>query len=296
VIEPEPVDRAADPRQIARLLPGLDDRGQRLGVAGELLRVGKGLVPVGGKPLGRRLVLRGVARGQHRLPVVDGAEQGRGDQRAQHVDRCAVPQVDVMDRPQQQRRIGDTGCVTAQRISEQGEHRGLVEGRKPVDPIAVAPRHQGGVIGKPAGAVTNGPAAEIVEILRQIPVIQAEPGLDSRRQQRVDEAVIECQPRLVGVTAAVRQDARPGDRKPIGVDAEIAHQRNVLGPTMVMIAGGVAGIAVGDAPDLAAKGVPDAGASTVFTHGAFDLVARCRDAPDEPVAAVGRRGCFNRGR
>ena len=134
----------------------------------------------------------------------------------------------------------------AESKTEHGEDRRLVEGGETFDAIAIALRHQHGVIGKPCNAISRCPAAEVVKCLRQIPVIEAEPRLDTGGENRVDQPVVECQARLVWHAASLRKHARPGNRKTIGLYAKPLHQRDIFRITMIVIAGDVAGIVVGD--------------------------------------------------
>ena len=53
------------------------------------------------------------------------------------------------------------------------------------------------IVGKPLDDVTIGPAALILQRLGKIPVIEAEPGLDARREKAVDQPVIEGEARLI---------------------------------------------------------------------------------------------------
>src|SRR5207244_10978279 len=73
---------------------------------------------------------------------------------------------------------------------------------------------------------------------------------------------------------------------PIGSQPKIAHQRDVLLIAMIMIAGDVAGIAVGDAPFLPAERVPYAGTPAVLVHGSFDLIARRGNAPHKAAICL----------
>ena len=171
--------------------------------------------------------------------------------------------------------------MPAEPVSEHGEDRGFVEGREALDPIAVVTRNQRGVVGKPAGTISIGPSATIIERLRKIPVIKTNPSLDSGCQQGIDEPIVEGEPSLIDHPTAGREDARPGDRKPVGPGPELAHEGDVLGIAMVVVAGDVPGFAIGDAALLPAERVPDAWPAPIFVDGALDLIARRGDTPDE---------------
>src|ERR1700733_2978484 len=101
--------------------------------------------------------------------------------------------------------------MPAEPVSEHSEDRGLVEGCEAFDAIAVVTRNQRGVVGKPAGTISIGPAATIVECLRKIPMIKTNPWLDSGCQQGINEPIVEGEPGLINHPATGGEDARPGD-------------------------------------------------------------------------------------
>src|SRR5215469_1262705 len=101
--------------------------------------------------------------------------------------------------------------MPAEPIAEQREDGGLVESRKALDPIAVVASNQRCVIGKPACTIPIGPSAAIIERLREVPMIETNPRFDAGTQQRINQAIVEGEPRLVNNAAAGREDARPGD-------------------------------------------------------------------------------------
>jgi hypothetical protein len=126
-------------------------------------------------------------------------------------------------------------------------------------------------------------------------VIETKPGLDLRRDERVDQAIVECESRFVRLAAAARDDSRPRHRKPIGVDTENAHQANVLRIAVVVVAGDVTSVTVGDASGLPAIGVPNAWAAPVLGDGAFNLIAGRRNAPYKAVAGTGAARVHDKG-
>src|SRR5688572_17990196 len=112
-------------------------------------------------------------------------------------------------------------------------------------------------------------------------MVEAEPRFDAGGEQAVDQSVVKSQPSFVHRATTGRQNARPGNREPVGADAEIAHQRDVLGVAVIVIAGDIASIAVGNTAGYATVSVPDARPAPIDLRCAFDLVARGRDAPNE---------------
>ena len=151
--------------------------------------------------------------------------------------------------------------------------------------IAEAPRDDFGVLDERLRGRARRPAAQVLEGLRRVPVEERRERLDVVREQLVDEAVVEVEPRLVDRPAAGRQDARPRDREAKRVQPELAHQPDVVAIAVVEVARHVAGVAVADLPGRRAEPVPDALAAAVLVRGALDLVRRRGGAPDE----IGRK-------
>src|SRR5581483_7514965 len=80
-----------------------------------------------------------------------------------------------------------------------------------------------------------------------------------------------------------RHDPWPGDREAIRLQAEVAHQGDVVFPTVVVIGRDVAGVAVADLAGRVAETIPDRLAAAVFFDGALDLVRRRGCPEDEPA-------------
>ena len=177
--------------------------------------------------------------------------------------------------------VGNAGCIPAHAVAEQRAHIGFVERGEVPDPVAIAARHQGGIVGEPERDIAILPAAKIVQRLRQIPMIQAQPGLYAVAEHLVDQAIVEVEAQAVGLAAPLRQHARPGHGKPVDLRAKALHQRHVFPVAMVVVARHIAGIAIGDAARLSAEQVPDAGAAPVLCGGPLDLIGRGGDAPLE---------------
>ena len=71
----------------------------------------------------------------------------------------------------------------------------------------------------------------------------------------------------------------------------VLHERNVLGIAAVVIAGDVAGVAVGHAAGRVAEAMPDARAGAVRERRSFDLVGGGCGAPEETVGEADVRSC-----
>ena len=149
------------------------------------------------------------------------------------------------------------------------------------NPVAIAARHQGGIIGEPKSDIAILPSAKIIQRLRQIPMIQAQPGLYAVAQQFVDQTIIEVEAQAVGLAAPLRQHARPGHGKPVDLRAKAPHQRHVFPIAMVVVTRHIAGIAIGNTARLSAEQVPDAGSAPVLCGSPLDLIGRGGDAPLE---------------
>jgi hypothetical protein len=79
------------------------------------------------------------------------------------------------------------------------------------DAIAQPTADYVGIRSKVVGQRAIGPAAAIFEHLRQIPVVQGEPGLNVRLEQPIDQLLVPVQASCVRLAGARRQDARPGN-------------------------------------------------------------------------------------
>ena len=124
--------------------------------------------------------------------------------------------------------------------------------RGPVADAVAEPLGDGvGVLDERLGGRALGPAARVLERLRRVPVEERHERLDPVPEQLVDEPVVEVEPGRVDAAAAVRQDARPRDREAERVEAELAHQADVVAVAVVEVAGDRAGLAV---PHLARRG------------------------------------------
>ena len=156
----------------------------------------------------------------------------------------------MVSRLQETPPVGNAGCIPAHAVAEQRAHIGFVEGGEVPDPVAIAARNQGGVVGEPKSDIAILPSAEIVQRLRQIPMIQAQPGLYAVAQHLVDQAIVEVEAQAVGLAAPLRQHARPGHGKPVDLRAQAPHQRHVFPIAMVVVARHIAGIAIGDTARL----------------------------------------------
>ena len=87
-------------------------------------------------------------------------------------------------------------------------------------------------------------AALLVQPPGEIPVVEGDDRLDAGGEKIVDQAGVVVEAGLVDGADAVGQDARPGDREAVGVDAEILEERDVLEVLLAVVGvdGDVAGL------------------------------------------------------
>ena len=227
-----------------------------------------------------------VAGGTHRVEVERRPDAGRRDRRAQRLQRVAVAEQQVVGGVRGTGADGAAGGVVPAAVAEERRAPRLVQGDPVRDHVAELLGDDGGVVGEPARGVAVEPAAAILQRLRQVPVVQRRPRGDALLEQRLRQAAVEVEAGAVGRSGAVGLDARPRDREPVRVEAEVGHQRDVLRPAVIVVVGDVAGAAVGDRAGDAGERVPDALAAPVLPGGAFDLVGGRRGSDDEAVGKV----------
>ena len=180
------------------------------------------------------------------------------------------------------------GRVQAGGVAEERRAPRLVEGRPHVDPVAERVVHVERVLGEPVGGVAVGPAALLLQRLRQVPVVQRQPRQDAGIEQLVDEPLVEVDALRVE-RAAVGTHARPRGREAVGLQPHRLHERHVVAVAVVVVARDVAVVAVDDGAGHAAEGVPDRVAAAVLVGGALDLEGGGRRAEEE-VRREGARG------
>src|SRR5262249_24988456 len=131
-------------------------------------------------------------------------------------------------------------------VTQHGRGVRFVERRPMPDPVAEAAHDHGGIIGEPSRDGPVLPPAALFQALRQVPSIETDPGFDAGFHYGVDQPVVEFNPLCADAASAFGEDTRPCGRQAIGADPEFAHQRNILGPAMVMVTSDVAGCFVVD--------------------------------------------------
>ena len=91
--------------------------------------------------------------------------------------------------------------------------------------------HQRRVVREPAGGVAFGPAAGVLQRLRQVPVVEGQPGLDAPLEQPVHQPGVEVQPgrsagpRPVGCTRGQDTENRYADSPSSAISPTSSRQR-----------------------------------------------------------------------
>ena len=142
-------------------------------------------------------------------------------------------------------------------------------------------RHRGSVHGKGPSGVGVQPAALILQCLGQVPVVERHIRFNARRQQRVHKLVVPGKARGVHRAGASRENTRPGDGKPVGLQVQGFHQLHILGPAVVAVAGDVAGVAALGLARRMAEGIPDGRPTPVLKRAALYLIGCGSRTPDE---------------
>jgi hypothetical protein len=93
--------------------------------------------------------------------------------------------------------------------------------------------------------------------------------------------VVEIEPARIERAGSLRKHATPTDAEPVRLQSELAHQRYVGAPTVVVIARDVARFAIVRATGAMRETLPDARTGPVSQWAAFDLVRRGRGAPEK---------------
>ena len=286
VVEPVEVERLVDRLQVVGV--DLDERLEQLAreerelrVAAEQHRVGEDAVVHQVEHLGVAAGREVVLGGHHRRVDVGDADAARHVLRAQRLHREAVAEQLVVHRRQRVEHEGRTRRVHPEGVAVEGDARGFVEGDPLVDAVTEGLRREQGVVGETRCCVARHPAALVLEGFWHVPVEQCRDRADARGQQLVEQAVVERYAGLVGWPRAAGLDARPRQREPVRVDAQLLHERDVFAVAVVVVVGHRGIGPVGDAAGLGHEGVPRRRTSAVFAHGALDLEGGGRHSHSE---------------
>src|SRR5215211_833423 len=223
----------------------------------------------------------GVPRGAGRMQVQSDAELVYISGGAHQLHREGVAEQEVVSGGEGPGAVFVSRGVDAKAVTHPGRDPGLVQG----DPEPYAIRESfvddSGVLCKALARIPVSPAAQILQRLRQVPMIERKHRFYGALSQAVDKSAVKVEAVLVGRTAPLGLDAGPGHGEAVGLHPELGHQVEVFFQAMILVAGDVARIAVTDFIRGVAERVPDGRAAAVFVHGALDLVSGRRSAPQE---------------
>ncbi len=181
---------------------------------------------------------------------------------------------------------GPAGGVDAHRVAVDGVDEGLVEGDPGRDAVPQAVGDDRGILGEPVRGVPVQPAAGVLQVLREVPVEEGGQRGDAHCQQVVHQPVVEGESGGIRRPGTGGLDARPGDGEAVAVEPEAAHQLDVLGMAVVVVAGHRTRVAVADGAGAGSEGVPDRGAAAVLVHRSLDLVGGGGGTPAESCGQV----------
>ncbi len=224
---------------------------------------------------------RGVVSRCHRVEVEGGADAGVRGGTPQGLDGQPVAEQQVMAGRDRRRMVAAAWSVDARAVAEEGRAPRLVEGDEVADPVTQQLADHLGELGQPAGGVASGPPARVLDVLRQVPVVEGHPGRDPGREQLVDQPVVERGAPWAERSPGLGEQPRPRDREPVGAQPEVAHQRDVVGVPVVVVARDVAVVAVADPARRGGEGVPDGRGPATLGDRSLHLVRRRGGAPDE---------------
>ena len=154
------------------------------------------------------------------------------------------PSEQVVRRRRGERVVAVPRGVRADAVALVRDDLGLVERDPDARRRRRAPRRRSAAYSAKRSAVSRvGPAARVLERLRQVPVVERDRGRDVARAQPVDERAVEVDAALVDGARDRRLDARPGDREAERVQTERCEQVEVVLAAVVEVARDVAGVA-----------------------------------------------------
>jgi hypothetical protein len=119
----------------------------------------------------------------------------------------------------------------------------LVQGDPILDPITVSFKEQAGVrdeiIDDLALVVRLPSSVSLLQLEREVPVVQRDPGCDALSEQSVDQLIVVCQTRFVHriIFSSQRFDSGPRDGEPVRVGSVQLEELDVLPEEVVRVDG-----------------------------------------------------------
>lgn len=278
VVQADEVERLVDRRGVTvpHERPVRDGRG----VGEEVARIGALEQRPGEDPVRERvdpapgvLVLGALGERPDHTRVQADADLGAGRQHAaQGRSGKPVTEVEVVRRAQGGRRVRPPRGVHPGAVAQEGAAPGLVERHPALDAVAERLADEPRVLREPVGGVPLGPAARVLQLLRQVPVVERHHGLDPVGEQLVHEPPVEVESTLHGGPAPGGLHPRPRHGEAVGGQPQVGHQPHVVAPPVVVVHGDVPRVAVQHLPRRMAERVPDRRRPPVLPHGPLDLI------------------------
>ena len=194
VVDAVEVERLADQRKVAGLDELVHERRQVDRVAAEQHRLEVERVPQLVEELGGAHVGVVVAGRPHRRVVV-GAADALDTCLAQGDRRPAMGEQQVVGHRKRVEEQLVPGRVDAAGVAQHGDDVRLVDRDPVLDPVAEPSGHDPGELPEDACHVAVQPAAAVLQLLREVPVVERDHRLDAGLAQLVDEPVVEVQAR-----------------------------------------------------------------------------------------------------
>ena len=176
--------------------------------------------------------------------------------------------------------VGVSRCKSTKRVADVGCNR-FVDGRPHRHNVPEGAEHLFGILAEPLDGVPVDPTALILQHLRQIPVIQRDGGGDPGFFQLLKATAVVIHTLLVKLSRPVRQDARPRNGHPVGIESQCLHVAQVAVKLMVAVAGNRRSLAPERFARFCRKGVPDGGCASVLERAPLDLAGTGGTAPQK---------------
>ena len=149
----------------------------------------------------------------------------------------------------------DARCVHTYVVTQVGAAHGFVQRCVRIDALTEGLRDQVNIVTKGIGGLAIQPAAGILQMLGQVPVIEGDKGLDVVLSELIEQLDIPLNTGSIGA-AITLDDSRPRNGQAIGIHPKSRDQLNVFLPAGHMITGHGAIRAIKDGARLVAEGIP----------------------------------------
>jgi len=168
--------------------------------------------------------------------------------------------------------IFQAGSVGGVKVAAESVHPGFVKGH----PVFYFATEMGSyfirIIAKAIDAVVVGETALFLKRLRKIPMKKRNPGSYPFFKAEIKKPVVKIQPFLVDLSRPGRENPGPGDGTAVIFHSQATHQFHIFPVAVVMIAGNIAGFAVGGVAFFMGKNIPNAFSPAVLVYRALNLI------------------------